>query len=165
MTEDILLEKMIVMKKCLMLGTLLASTLTLVGCVSPMGSADVYSGSQTQHEQTVRMGTVESVRAVKKAQETSAIGTLGGAALGGVAGSSIGHGKGSTLAAIAGGLAGAIAGSTLEQYVTTQDYVEITVRLDNGDLRAITQKRTPEIFQAGQRVRLLTGGAITRVTH
>jgi outer membrane lipoprotein SlyB len=39
------------------------------------------------------------------------------------------------------------------------------VRLDNGDLRAITQSATGEIFRAGERVRLLSSGGVTRVTH
>ena len=43
--------------------------------------------------------------------------------------------------------------------------LEITVRLDNGDMRAITQTATGEVFQAGERVRLLSSGGVTRVTH
>jgi outer membrane lipoprotein SlyB len=39
------------------------------------------------------------------------------------------------------------------------------VRLDNGDLRAITQAATGEVFQAGDRVRLLSSAGVTRVTH
>jgi outer membrane lipoprotein SlyB len=45
------------------------------------------------------------------------------------------------------------------------DGLEVTVRLDNGDIRAITQSSTGEIFRAGERVRLLSSGGVTRVTH
>jgi outer membrane lipoprotein SlyB len=38
------------------------------------------------------------------------------------------------------------------------------VRLDNGELRAITQD-ADEPFRIGERVRLLSNGRTTRVTH
>ncbi|MBE0632702.1 MAG: hypothetical protein IH603_24410, partial [Burkholderia vietnamiensis] len=52
-------------KKTLTLAAMLTATLTLAGCFTAPGSADVYSVGQAQREQTVRMGTVESVRAVR----------------------------------------------------------------------------------------------------
>ncbi|KGW85119.1 glycine zipper 2TM domain protein [Burkholderia pseudomallei MSHR456] len=113
------------------------------------------------------MGTVESVRAVRIQGDGggSALGTLGGGALGAVAGSAIGGGRGSVLTAIAGGIAGAVAGNAVGQGLSSANGVEITVRLDNGDLRSITQAATPEVFRAGERVRLLSSGGVTRVTH
>lgn len=155
-------------KKNLTLAAMLTATLTLAGCFTAPGSADVYSAGQAQREQTVRMGTVESVRAVRIQSEGgggSALGTLGGGALGAVAGSAIGGGKGSILTAIAGGLVGAVAGNAVGENLSTANGVEITVRLDNGDLRSITQAASGEMFRAGERVRLLSSGGVTRVTH
>ncbi|KWC33285.1 hypothetical protein WL48_20165 [Burkholderia ubonensis] len=162
-------------KNTLTLTAMLAATLTLAGCFTPPGSADVYSVGQAQREQTVRMGTVESVRAVRIQSEGGgsaigtlgggALGTLGGGALGAVAGSAIGGGKGSIITAIAGGLAGAVAGNAIGENLSTANGVEITVRLDNGDLRSITQAASGEAFRAGERVRLLSSGGVTRVTH
>ncbi|AJY41019.1 glycine zipper 2TM domain-containing protein [Burkholderia humptydooensis] len=154
-------------RKTLTLAAMLTATVTLAGCFTPPGSADVYSAGQAQREQTVRMGTVESVRAVRIQGDGggSALGTLGGGALGAVAGSAIGGGRGSVLTAIAGGLAGAVAGNAVGQGLSSANGVEITVRLDNGDLRSITQAATPEVFRAGERVRLLSSGGVTRVTH
>ncbi|MFW2402525.1 hypothetical protein ACN4GL_31045, partial [Burkholderia pseudomallei] len=79
-------------RKTLTLAAMLTATVTLAGCFTPPGSADVYSVGQAQREQTVRMGTVESVRAVRIQGDGggSALGTLGGGALGAVAGSAIG---------------------------------------------------------------------------
>jgi outer membrane lipoprotein SlyB len=48
--------------------------------------------------------------------------------------------------------------------VTKKQGLEITVKLDNGELRAITQE-ADETFRPGERVRLLSGGGVTRVTH
>ncbi|MPW15944.1 glycine zipper 2TM domain-containing protein [Paraburkholderia sp. CNPSo 3157] len=152
----------------LVLGAVIVSSLAVTGCAYNSSSADVYTSSQAQREETVRMGTVDSVRAVKISTnngQPSGIGAVGGGALGAVAGSAIGGGRGSILTGIVGGLAGAVAGNTIENSTAMRDGVEITVRLDNGDMRAITQSATGEIFSAGERVRLLSSGGVTRVTH
>jgi len=142
---------------------ILGVALVIQGCTTP-GSAHSYSTGQAQREQTVRMAVVESVRAVRIDAGESGLGAIGGGALGAVAGSAIGGGRGSLLTGIVGGLAGAVAGNMAEGKMRGGKGVEITVRLDNGDLRAITQADTGESFQAGQRVRLLTSGGVTRVT-
>ncbi|TCG04529.1 hypothetical protein BZM27_40300 [Paraburkholderia steynii] len=152
----------------LVVGAVIASSLAMSGCAYNSSSADVYTSSQAQREETVRMGVVDSVRAVKISSnngQPSGIGAIGGGALGAVAGSAIGGGRGSILTGIVGGLAGAVAGNTIENSTAMRDGVEITVRLDNGDMRAITQSATGEIFRAGERVRLLSSGGVTRVTH
>ncbi|CAD6556815.1 Outer membrane lipoprotein pcp [Paraburkholderia sabiae] len=152
----------------LVVGAVIVSSLVMSGCAYNSSSADVYTSSQAQREETVRMGTVDSVRAVKISSnngQPSGIGAIGGGALGAVAGSAIGGGRGSILTGIVGGLAGAVAGNTVENSTAMRDGVEITVRLDNGDMRAITQSATGEIFRAGERVRLLSSGGVARVTH
>jgi outer membrane lipoprotein SlyB len=152
----------------LILGAVIVSSLAVTGCAYNSSSADVYTSSQAQREETVRMGIVDSVRAVKISTnngQPSGIGAVGGGALGAVAGSAIGGGRGSILTGIVGGLAGAVAGNTIENSTAMRDGVEITVRLDNGDMRAITQSATGELFRAGERVRLLSSGGVTRVTH
>ncbi|MDE1183254.1 glycine zipper 2TM domain-containing protein [Paraburkholderia sp.] len=149
-------------------AALVVSSLAMSGCAYNSSSADVYTASQAQREETVRMGTVDSVRAVKISTnngQPSGLGAIGGGALGAVAGSALGGGRGSIVTGIIGGLAGAIAGNSIENGAANRDGLEITVRLDNGDLRAITQSATGEIFRAGDRVRLLSSGGVTRVTH
>ncbi|SMG57312.1 outer membrane lipoprotein [Paraburkholderia susongensis] len=152
----------------LVVATLIASSLAMSGCAVNSSSPDVFTASQAQREQTVRMGTVDSVRAVRISSnngQPSGVGALGGAALGALAGSAIGGGRGSVATGIVGGVGGAVAGNAVENRVAMRDGVEITVRLDNGDMRAITQTSTGEIFRAGDRVRLLSSGGVTRVTH
>jgi outer membrane lipoprotein SlyB len=114
------------------------------------------------------MGTVDSVRAVRISTnngQPSGLGAVGGGALGALAGSSIGGGRGSVATGIIGGIGGAVAGNAIENSVAMRDGLEITVRLDNGDLRAITQTATGESFRAGDRVRILSSGGVSRVTH
>jgi outer membrane lipoprotein SlyB len=151
------------------LAMALVGSVALTGCAYNSSSSDVYTASQAQREETVRLATVESVRGVKISSnngQPTGLGTIGGGALGGVAAASaIGGGNGSIIAGIIGGLAGAVAGNAVENSVAMKNGLEITVRLDNGDLRAITQTANGEVFQAGERVRLLSSGGVTRVTH
>ncbi|MBB5444071.1 outer membrane lipoprotein SlyB [Paraburkholderia sp. Clong3] len=152
----------------LIVVTLIAGSLAMSGCAVNSSSPDVFTASQAQREQTVRMATVESVRAVRISTNDGqpiGIGALGGAALGALAGSTIGGGRGSVATGIVGGIGGAVAGNAIENRVAMRDGIEITVRLDNGDMRAVTQTATGEIFRAGDRVRLLSSGGVTRVTH
>jgi outer membrane lipoprotein SlyB len=66
--------------------------------------------------------------------------------------------------AIASALAGVAAGNTVEQGVTRMQSPEITVKLDSGGLRAITDK-ADEAFRLSERMRLLSGSGVTCVTH
>jgi outer membrane lipoprotein SlyB len=141
-----------------------ALAVIVAGCAQPQPSSSVYQNYQTQNEQTVRLGTVESVRSVTIANQDSGTGTLGGAALGGLAGSNLGSGKGEAAGAIAGAIAGGLLGQHIESSANNKPGYEITVHLDSGEYRAITQA-ADEVFRPGERVRLLSNGATTRVSH
>lgn len=148
----------------LAIASVFAATTVITGCAST-SSGNVYSGGQARQEQTVRMGVVESVRQVSIEGSKSGVGTVAGGLVGGVAGSNIGGGsRGSAIGSILGAVAGGIAGNAIEQGATKKQGLEITVKLDNGELRAITQE-ADETFRQGERVRLLSGGGVTRVTH
>ena len=146
------------------LAGVIAASAFITGCAST-SSGSVYSSSQARGEQTVRMGVVESVRQVTIEGSKSGVGTIAGGAIGGVAGSNIGGGnRGSAVGTILGAVAGGLAGNAIEQGTTKKQGLEITVKLDNGELRAVTQD-ADEVFRPGERVRLLSGSGVTRVTH
>ena len=136
----------------------------LTGCASPGLGGGTYTREQARREQTVRLGHVESVREVKLEGTRSGVGPAAGAVAGGVAGSSIGSGRGAALGAIGGALIGGIAGQAAEQGLTAKRGVEVTVKLDNGQMLAIVQE-ADEAFRPGDRVRILSDGATSRVTH
>ena len=144
------------------LTALAALLLVLAGCASTSGSS--YSRSEARHEMTVRMATVESVRSVTIEGTRTPIGAVAGGAVGAIGGSSIGHGRGSAVAGILGAVLGGLAGGAIEEGVTRRAGQEITVRLDNGELRAIVQA-ADEQFSPGQRVRLVSQGGVTRVSQ
>ena len=139
------------------------SILVLAGCAgSQSGSA--YSRSQTRGEMNVRMGVVEAVRQVTIEGTQSGVGAVAGGAVGGVAGSTVGKGKGSTIGSVVGAVIGGVAGQAIEERTTKKEGLEITVKLDSGQLIAVTQE-ADEQFQAGDRVRILSGSGVTRVSR
>ncbi len=151
------------MGKLKVVGIMLLAGVALGGCASSL-SGSAYSRSQARQVEEVRMGTVESVRQVQIEGTKTPVGTVAGAAVGGLAGSELGQGRGSTVGAILGAVGGGLAGSAIEEGVTRQPGLEITVKLDNGRMIAVTQA-ADEPFKPGERVRILTGGGVTRVTH
>jgi outer membrane lipoprotein SlyB len=142
-------------------ATLLAVAIT--GCASSQ-SGSSYSRAQTRGEMTVRMGVIESVRQVTIEGSNTPVGTVAGGVIGGIAGSNIGGGRGSTVGTVLGAVAGGVAGSALEERATKKNGVEITVKLDGGQYLAITQE-ADEQFRPGERVRILSGQGVTRVSH
>lgn len=140
-----------------------AVALLLGGCASS-NSGSVYSRDEARRVQTVKTGVVESVRQVKLEGTKSPVGTAGGAVVGGVAGSQVGHGAGQAIATVVGAIVGGIAGAAAEEGITRKDGIEITVKLDSGPLVAIVQE-ADEVFQPGEKVRLIESGGTTRVSH
>ena len=142
-------------------ATLLAVVMT--GCAgSQSGSA--YSRSQTRGEMHVRMGVIESVRHVMIEGTQSGVGTVAGGVVGGIAGSNVGQGRGSTVGSVLGAVLGGVAGQAIEEKVSKKDGLEITIKLDSGQFIAVTQE-ADETFRAGERVRVLSGKGVTRVSH
>jgi outer membrane lipoprotein SlyB len=145
----------------LALGTLV---LLVAGCATPP-TGDTYYAGQALRAQSVELGVIESLRPVQIQQPQSGVGTVGGAALGGIAGSTIGGGSRANAAgAIAGAIIGGMIGSAIERDASKANGVEITVRLDSGKMIAIAQAGTGEEFRPGDRVRVLSDGYTTRVS-
>lgn len=142
---------------------LVLSVFALGGCAAGLGGKD-YSRDQARVVQQVQMGVVESVREVNIEGTKSPVGAGAGAVVGGVAGSTVGGGRGSVVGATVGAVLGGVGGAAAEEAVTRQKGVEITVKLDSGRLIAVTQA-ADETFRVGDRVRVLTGGGTTRVSH
>lgn len=141
----------------------LLAALLLAGCAQGLGGGS-YSRDEARREQNVRMGVVESVRQVQIEGTRTIVGPAAGAVVGGIAGSGVGGGRGSDIATVIGAVAGGVAGQAIEQGVTRKTGVEVTVKLDSGALVAIVQE-ADESFKPGERVRILSDGKTSRVTH
>ena len=74
------------------------------------------------------------------------------------------YGKCTAIATVIGAVAGGMAGAAAEEGITRAQGVEITVREDDGSMRAYVQEASPEVtFRPGDRVRVQTINGQTRV--
>ncbi|MCY4046330.1 MAG: glycine zipper 2TM domain-containing protein [Cellvibrionales bacterium] len=136
----------------------------VVGCSqNPYGTA--YSTSDARRMQQVLTGTVVHLNAVTiDSDSAGTVGTVGGAAIGGILGSAVGAGKGSDLAAVGGGLLGGYLGNKAGTAVGKENGVNISVKLDSGKTVAIVQQVDPnQIFHVGDRVNVYNSGGTSRV--
>jgi outer membrane lipoprotein SlyB len=137
----------------------------LAGC-APARSGDVYRRGEALRAQSVELGVIESLRPVRIEGGDSGVGTVGGAALGGIAGSTLGGGSRAHAAgAIAGAILGGLAGTAIERDVNKANGIEVTVRLDSGRMLAVVQEGDGAEFRPGDRIRVLSDGYTTRVAR
>jgi outer membrane lipoprotein SlyB len=139
-------------------------TVGLTGCVSGL-QGSTYSRSEARQVQEVEFGTVLSTNPVVIEGKQSGAGQLPGAIIGGVAGSSVGEGKGQQIFTILGAVGGAVVGSMIEEQATRTQGLELTIKMDSGKTLSIVQEvDNVNVFREGQRVRVLTQGALARVS-
>jgi outer membrane lipoprotein SlyB len=136
---------------------LLASAFLLVvlsGC-GPSYSPNTYSVTAVQQANTVAQGVIIGLRSVN-VSAAGTVGTLTGAAAGGIAGSQAVSGPVSAFTALGGALVGGVAGSAVEHTTADTTAFEYIVRKASGDLVSVTQKdKTP--LALGQRVLVIAG--------
>ncbi|RJX71435.1 glycine zipper 2TM domain-containing protein [Vibrio sinensis] len=154
------------MKKISVSMLVALSFVTLTGCSSPNPYGDAYGASETRSIQQVYYGTIVKAEPVTidASDQTNVIGTIAGAAIGGLLGSKVGGGTGSDIAAIGGGLLGGYAGSEAAGAAGQRNGVNLTIQLEDGQVIAIVQEANPNmIFQPGQPVQVNVDGDNARV--
>lgn len=135
----------------------------LAAC-APANTNTTYSSADVGRTASVTYGQIVSMRGVNVQGGQTGVGTLGGAALGGVAGSFIGGGgRMNALGAIGGAIVGGIAGTAVENSASSGNAVEFIIREDSGNTIAVVQTNE-ENFRPGDRV-ILTRGARTRIAR
>ena len=107
-------------------------------------------------------GMIESIRLSEVKGQGSGLGAVAGGVAGGLIGNQIGHGTGRTVATIAGAAGGAYAGHTIEKNVKKHTVYRVTLRMDDGSLRTVSQQEAPA-YAVGDRVRLSNGRITDRV--
>ena len=152
------------LKRSIVAALALSAAVAVSGCATPYPAGPYYYGPAPR-AQSVEMGVVESVRPVGLQGPDTGLGTLGGAALGGWAGSGIGSGGGNAAAIVGGVILGSLVGNTLEREAARRPGVELTVRLDAGRMIAVVQDAAGEPFRPGDRIRVVSDGYYTRVSH
>jgi len=106
-------------------------------------------------------GVIESIRAVQVAGNTSGLGAAAGGVTGAILGNQIARGNGRTIATIAGAAGGAYAGNAIEKNVNKRTEYRVTLRMDDGSQRSLTQSESPA-YPVGERVRIQSGRIVER---
>lgn len=100
--------------------------------------------------------TIESIEVISRSQSVG-LGTLAGAAIGGLLGYQVGGGTGKTVTTIAGAAGGAYLGHELEKKYPKDDHVyKVTLRMDDGTIQSFAQEAEP-ILNKGDRVKITKG--------
>lgn len=141
---------------------LIMLALTFSGCES-LGEL---SGSSANQPQAIASnvngtGTIASIETVPRSQGLG-LGTLAGAAVGGVLGNQVGGGSGKTAATVAGAAGGAYMGHQIEKQRRTDNKIyKVTIRMDDGTTQSFAQEFEPAI-KTGDRV-TITNGVLSRL--
>lgn len=106
-------------------------------------------------------GVIESVHVVETKGEASGLGAVGGGVAGAVVGSQFGGGKGRTALGLLGAAGGAYAGHEIEKNIRKTTSWRVTVRMDDGTTRSLTQATQPA-FGVGEKVKIINGGLVAR---
>jgi len=149
--ETTLLREAIVASRLLTRIAALFVAATLVAC---SGSQDISRIGQPAPPDGY--GVVQDVELVDAPKEINWLGTLAGAAIGGIIGHQIGGGRGQDIATGAGAVAGALAGQKLTEKPPAKVH-RVNVRMDDGSYRvaygdpAIALKKGERVFVTGDR--------------
>ncbi len=106
-------------------------------------------------------GTVESVNTVAVKGEGTGLGAVGGGVVGGLLGNQVGNGRGNTVMTVLGAAGGAFAGNEIEKNVRKKVSYRVTVRMDDGSVRTVSQPQPPSVA-AGDKVRVTNGAVVAR---
>jgi outer membrane lipoprotein SlyB len=101
-------------------------------------------------------GVIESVREVDAKGLGTGLGAVGGGVVGGLLGSQVGAGRGKDVMTVVGVVGGAVAGNEVEKRVKSTKSYEVTVRLNDGSSRVISEASLPT-WRTGEKVRIVDG--------
>lgn len=116
-------------------------------------------GSREQPQQIAAnvngTGSIQSIDLVPRSQGLG-LGTLAGAAVGGLLGHQVGGGSGRTVATAAGAAGGAYVGHEMEKRRRAGEIYKVTIRMDDGTTQSFAQENAPQL-NPGDRIRITNG--------
>ena len=113
------------------------------------------SGTQAIASNVNGTGTIQSVNTVPRSQGIG-LGTLAGAAVGGIVGNQVGGGTGRTVETAAGAAGGAYVGHEMEKRRNAGEIYKVTIKMDDGTTQSFAQEAPPEV-KSGDRVKITNG--------
>lgn len=143
---------------------LISLALLCSGCES-LGNLGSSGGSQVEAQPIASnvngTGMIQTVEVVPRSQGLG-LGTLAGAAIGGVLGHQVGGGTGKTVSTVAGAAGGAYVGHEIEKRRRTDNQIyKVTIRMDDGTTQSFAQEAEPMVKQ-GDRV-TITNGVLSKL--
>ena len=123
------------------------------------GCAATGSNSRSSYADNATYGTIQSIEQVSTRGGSAVVGTVAGAAVGGVVGHQFGAGRGNDLATVAGAIGGAIAGHEIQQRAQERNAAQgdyrIVVRMRDGRRRTFTESNA-RVLRVGQDVSIVS---------
>jgi outer membrane lipoprotein SlyB len=151
---------MMMRSKSILLAVGMAAALS--ACITP-DSANVYKKNEMKQLATARAGVIENIRSVQM-QDSTGIGSVAGAVIGGVAASgNIGNGNGAIISGVLGGILGGMLGNHIETGITRKNANELTIRMQDNQERLVVVQDADLPFAVGQAVDVITDGISARV--
>ena len=143
---------------------LVSLALLSTGCES-LGNLGSRGGAQVEAQPIASnvngTGVIQTVEVVPRSQGLG-LGTLAGAAIGGVLGHQVGGGTGKTVSTVAGAAGGAYVGHEIEKRRRTDNQIyKVTIRMDDGTTQSFAQEAEPMVKQ-GDRV-TITNGVLSKL--
>lgn len=123
---------------------------------TPANSPAVPTASGKRAATCANCGIVEAVRSVQVEGNASGLGAVAGGVTGAIVGNQFGRGGGNTALTLLGAAGGAFAGNSIEKNMHRQTVYRITVRMDDGAYRTISQSHVPSVAE-GDKVKVVNG--------
>lgn len=129
--------------------------------VAAPAASHVERSAHTVGQTCTSCGTVEAIRTVEQKGEGTGLGAVAGGVTGAIVGNQIGNGRGQTAMAVLGAAGGAYAGNEIEKNVKKRYSYRVTVRMDDGSFRTVSQASQPTVA-VGSKVRVSDGVLVAR---
>jgi len=133
------------------------SSTTVVATTATPAVASADRPADNSPPACVHCGRVTDVHTEARQAQTSGVGVVGGAVVGGVLGSLMGGGAGKKLATVGGAVAGGYAGNEIEKNQKTYTVWVVEVQESDGHTRRFVRKADPGL-RVGDEVRLTQDG-------
>lgn len=134
--------------------------ITLTCGLLAAGCGTTRSNDRPAYSGYANYGTIQSIEQVSRGGGSAVIGTVAGAAVGGVVGHQFGAGRGKDLATVAGAVGGAIVGHEIQERNAARNEYRIVVRMHDGSRRTFTESNAgnlrvgQEVSIAGEHIQL-----------
>jgi len=126
------------------------------GAAAVQAEKDASPRTRIAYSRCLECGVIESVHETDTKGQGTGLGAVGGAVVGGLVGNQVGGGRGKDVMTVVGAVGGALAGNEVEKRVKSTKSYAITVRLDDGSSRTISEASAPT-WHTGDRVRIVDG--------